>query len=203
MPAALPTTPTDRFASILDGLCHAVAERGGRRLLAGPLVILIWSRLRRLAAQVAALAARITAGRQRRVLARRSPRPAPRRPAQRTLPHDHAWLLPLVPQASGYGSQLQHLLADPEFAALVDAAPQMRRLLRPLCRMLGVRLPPALVPPPRPPRPAGPPAAPLAQPPAAACRRTAVGPSTAAPPAGAPHAARPLPPRACGPPVAA
>ncbi|MDA8250055.1 MAG: hypothetical protein M0Z28_12880, partial [Rhodospirillales bacterium] len=42
---------------------------------------------------------------------------------------------------------LRYLLAEPEMAALVAAAPQMRRLLRPLCRMLGVRLPPPPVPP--------------------------------------------------------
>ena len=143
MSAALPATPAERFARVIDGLCRAVAERGGGRgRLAGTLVILIWSRVRGLGARIAALAARIAAGRHRRFPARRSPRPAPRRPSQRTLPHSHAWLLRLVPQASAYGSQMQHLLADPGFAALVDAAPQMRRLLRPLCRMLGVRLPP-------------------------------------------------------------
>ena len=83
--ATLPTAPADRFASIIDGLCRAVAARGGGRdRLAGPLVILIWSRLRRIAVRFAALAARIAAGRQRRILSRRPPRPAPRRPAQRT-----------------------------------------------------------------------------------------------------------------------
>ena len=163
--ATLPTTPTDRFASILDGLCRAVAARGGGRdRLHGPLVILIWSRISRIAVRFAALAARIAAGRQRRYPARRPPRPAPRRPAQRSLPHGPAWLLPLVPQASGYGSQLQHLLADPEFAALVDAAPQMRRLLRPLCRMLGVAPPP----PPRTEPPPPPAAVAAAMPPPAA-----------------------------------
>ncbi len=173
--AALPTTPTDRFAGILDGLCRAVAARGGGPdRLAGPLVILIWTRLRRLAVRFAALAARIAAGRQRRILSRRPPRPAQRRPSQRRLPYGPGWLLHVVPQARAYGSQLQHLMADPEFAALVDAAPQMRRLLRPLCRMLGVAPPPprraADAPPPTPvtgamPRPDFP-AAPSTRPPA-------------------------------------
>ena len=75
-----PLGPADRFARILDGLCAAVAARGGGRdRLAGPLVILIWSRLRRLAAQIIALAARIEAGRHRRYPARRPPRPTARR----------------------------------------------------------------------------------------------------------------------------
>ena len=190
MPAALPTTPAERFACIIDGLCRAVAARGGGRdRLAGPLVILIWSRLRGLADRVTALAARIAVGRHRRVLSRRSPRPAPRRPAQRRLPHGHAWLIPLVPQASAYGSQVQHLLTDPEFAALVDAAPQMRRLLRPLCRMLGVRLPP---PPP-----------PIPTPPAAidgATPQPAVASAPRPPPADAPPPADPPPSPAARPP---
>jgi hypothetical protein len=38
--AAIPATPTDRFAGIIDGLCRAVAARGGGRdRLDGPLVI--------------------------------------------------------------------------------------------------------------------------------------------------------------------
>ena len=87
------------------------------------------------------------------------------RPARRDLPHGPLWLVRLVPQASAYGSQLQHLLADPEFAALAETVPQMRRLLRPLSRMLGVRLPPprAVAAPPDIPAPATPaPADPLA-----------------------------------------
>jgi len=183
----------------MEGLCQAVAARGGGwDRLAGPLVVLIWTRLRRIAAQVAALAARIAAGRQRRYPVRRPVRPAPRRPAERKLPHGPAWLLRLVPQASGYGSQLQHLLAEPEMAALIEAAPQMRRLLRPLCRMLGVRPPPA----PRPPPPA--PAAvrpPAVRPPAAPVHPPESTPS--APPGPAPVRAPPAGFDACGPPVPA
>jgi hypothetical protein len=52
---------------------------------------------------------------------------------------------------------LRQLFADPDFAALLEAAPQMRRLLRPLGHMLGVRLPP----PPASVRPDPPPAASL------------------------------------------
>ena len=138
-----PATPTQAFAGLIDGLCRAVARSGAAGLLGGPLALLIWSRLRRLAAQVAALAARIDAGRHRRYPSRRPARPAPRRRAPRVLPHSRAWLLRLVPEAASGGSQLRHLLAEPEMAALLEAAPQMRRLLRPLCHMRGcVRRPP-------------------------------------------------------------
>ncbi len=184
-----PRTQAERFAGIIDGLCRAVAARGaGRDRLAGPLVVLIWMRLRSIAAQVVALAARIAAGRHRRYPARRPPRrpAAPRRRVPLVLPHAPAWLLPLVPcEAGGYASQLRCLLAEPEAAALLDAAPQMRRLLRPLCRMLGVRLPP----PPRPPAE-----------PAAAQFLPAEPPAGRAPPSRTAPSAR-HPPRACGPPL--
>src|SRR6185312_11003612 len=58
-----------------------------------------------------------------------------------------AWLIRLGGyKAAAYGSLLQHLLADPEMAALIAAAPQLGRVLRPLCRMLGIDPGPARLP---------------------------------------------------------
>src|SRR6185437_15551987 len=73
------------------------------------------------------------------------------------------WLLRLAGHNSYkvavYGGFLQNLLADPEMVALIAAAPQLGRVLRPLCRMLGVDPGPARLPPrsrdPRPPRATG------------------------------------------------
>ncbi len=148
MTPSAPLDPADRLALIIDGLCRSVAARIAGRRLAGPLIILIWTRLRRIGRDFAGLAARIRAGRtvRRSATGRRPARPrGPRGP--RRLPQGFAWLLPLVPEAAaGYGSQLRHLLAEPEMAALIAAAPQARRILRPLCRMLGVRLPPGPAP---------------------------------------------------------
>jgi hypothetical protein len=42
-----------------------------------------------------------------------------------------------------FRSQLTYLLADPEMVALIEAAPQARRLLRPLCNMLAIKSVPA------------------------------------------------------------
>ena len=72
-----------------------------------------------------------------------------------------------MPQAVGYRSQLEHLLRDPEMAALLAAAPTaMRRPLRSLCRILGLPPPPILALPPRPkPPPASAPAAKRQKPP--------------------------------------
>lgn len=128
----------DRFALIIDGLCRAVAARH-RFGLAGPLIVLIWGRLRRLATRFAASAARgpATAAPVRRATERR---PASSAPEMR-LPVGFAWLLRLVPEAAGHASQWQFLLSDPEMVALLEQVPRLHRMVRPLCRMLGVAAP--------------------------------------------------------------
>ena len=49
-----------------------------------------------------------------------------------------AWLVVAVRAAAPLGAQLEHLLSQEEYVAFLAACPQARRLLRPLCRMLGV-----------------------------------------------------------------
>jgi hypothetical protein len=165
MVPAPPLTAAGRFARIIEGLCRTVAVRGAGRVTTGPLVILIWTRLRRMGARFAALAARVYAGalpspaRPRCLALFTSVIPAKPVPAsepgakhQRTspslrLPTSFAWLVRFAPEVTGYRSQLYHLLSDPEFATLLSAAPQMGRVLRPLCRMLGIRVPKDLLPP--------------------------------------------------------
>jgi hypothetical protein len=114
--------------------------------------MLLHSRLTRLAQRFAALAARAEAG-TLRPPRRRSRNKSPPRERQPRLPQNFAWLIRLVPEAACFGSQLQHLLSQPEMAALLETAPQAGRLLRPLCRMLAIPVPPALRLPPRPPPP--------------------------------------------------
>ena len=41
-------------------------------------------------------------------------------------------------EAAGYAEQVRALLAEPEMVALIQSAPQARRVLAPLCRMLGI-----------------------------------------------------------------
>jgi hypothetical protein len=199
-----PATSPDRFAESVDVLCRLIARHGHLRRLAGPLIVLIWGRVRTIGTEVAAVLARMRAGRLRRYPARRPPRlgAAPRRPATRSaLPHSRAWLVALIPETAASGAQLQALLAEPELAALLESAPQLRRTLRPLCRMLGVKLPPppprprdaALGPPDQPPDP--PPNAPIAPgaPPEPA-RHAAAPPAPlrpATPPRRQPHASPP------------
>ena len=83
-----PLSATDAFALIMERLYQAVAARSYRGQMAGPLILLICTRLRRLAARFAALAARVRAGTLRsRAPVRAAPRPArhPLRPLLRRL----------------------------------------------------------------------------------------------------------------------
>ena len=55
------------------------------------------------------------------------------------LPGGRGWLVRVLGyEAAGYASQLQHLLNEPEMQALLLALPAVGRVLRPVCRMLGV-----------------------------------------------------------------
>ena len=61
------------------------------------------------------------------------------RAARLRLPAGRGWLVRVLGyEAVGYGSQLEALLAEPEMVAVLAAVPAVGRILRPLCRMLGV-----------------------------------------------------------------
>ncbi len=194
---AAATTPAETFAGILTGLRNAIAAAAAKNPLARLLLVLLWSRLGRLARRFIALAARVEAGTAAPRPRRASPHPAEKRarPPYQRLPRRFAWLPPQVPGAAAFGSQLQYWLATEEMAAILAAAPQAGRMLRPLCRMLGVRPPPALAPPPRPARTPAPDCRPAARPSPAAPRsrppRGGAGRDPAAQPAAQAGARRP------------
>ncbi len=156
-----PRTPAECLATIILWLSRTVDSHSMWGKLARPLAVLILDRIRAIKHRFDRLAARIEAGQftPRRPSATpraRTPRP-PRAP--NPLPQKFAWMVRLVQETAVYGSQLQNLLQQPEMVALMQAAPaEMRRVLRPLCHMLGVRPPPILAPPPsarpKPPSPA-------------------------------------------------
>jgi hypothetical protein len=157
-----PRTPAECLSTILLWLSRAVDAHYLAGRISGPLIILILNRIRAINHRFARLAARISAG---KYVPRRPPDPPRQRAGKRPrgknpLPQGFAWLLKLVPEAVGYRSQLVHLFRDPEMAALMAAAAApLRRPLRSLCWMLGVRPPPILaLPPPVRPKTVAPPA---------------------------------------------
>jgi len=95
----------------------------------------------------------------------RTPRTAPLSPAPRPtllrsgmpivpLPTGRMWLIREIQQTAATRSQLQHWLANtPELAEFLAAAPQARRILNPLCHMLGLKLGTFIPGPPPKPRP--------------------------------------------------
>ena len=98
-----------------------------------------YQRVNRASNALLALMERVRLGQQRGGWSRAIPAVAgaglPRAPrvAAILLPRRFGWLVHLVGyQAAGHGSQLAHLLGDPEMVALVRDVPQARRILRPL-----------------------------------------------------------------------
>jgi hypothetical protein len=168
-----PQAPAERFAAILLWLAKAVAARSGAGL-PFPLIALIVDRLRRIKQRFSHVAAAVGAGNHRPRRRAAAARPGQKPPPPDQLPKEFGWLLKLVPDAAGYRSQLEHLLHDPDMAALLAAAPaSLRRPVRSICWMLAIPPPPVLAPPrkPRKPRPETPAAAadppkPRPQPPA-------------------------------------
>lgn len=128
------------LALIIDGLCAAVAARAPRNP-AAPLLMLAYRRLRRVLLRFTRLLEQAAAGTRplRQVRPARPARAARARPELR-LPSGFAWLVQLVPEAAAFGSQLRHLLLQPEMVALIAAAPEAGRLFGPLGRMLAVQM---------------------------------------------------------------
>ena len=153
MPNPQPTA-AERIARFLLHLIQGVAARSGAGL-PFPLIALIGNRIRLIKQRIARLAARVAGGTyapRRSGPRRESENPKPRQPCK--LPQKFGWLLPLVPDAVVWRSQLERLLGDPEVAALLAAAPaSLGRPLRSLCWMLLLR-PPEILAPPRRARPA-------------------------------------------------
>ena len=138
-------SPSERLAQIIEVLCAGVAARGGRQHSLSPLVIVVWSYFKRLSARFDRLVLRVRAG--------KAARPARTRPASNAapptasrpepkpklrLPTSLFWLRYLAPQTAPLHGSLRLLLCDPEMVALLEREPQAGRLLRPLCRALGI-----------------------------------------------------------------
>ncbi|CAG4917252.1 unnamed protein product [Acidocella sp. C78] len=125
-----------RFETFIEALCAHIAAAGLKHGVAGPVIVLIWQRLRRLGARFARLAA-IPARRRKTA---RAGSAGPRSP----LPRRFAWLTRLIPGTASVAAQFRAMLETEEMAALVAATPQAGRILRPLCHTLGIRPPTCL-----------------------------------------------------------
>ena len=141
-----PPSLADRFAAIIAWLLKAACtENNRRRAMDGPLTTAFIFRVQRLRNRFVALyakwkAGRLPARRRRRRAGPARPTDKPRPPS--LLPRSFAWLHRFVPEsAPPAAGKMFPLFEDPELLAFHDAAPQVGRILRPYCWMVGVKPP--------------------------------------------------------------
>ncbi len=143
--------PAVLFEFLIGTLCGVVEIVGPRHGLSGAVMGLIWRRVRALGDRFAKLVERVRAGgfcdelpvRGRVASARPEGTAAvwPRRALGKLRQHC-GWLKHLLHETEGSQSRMYWVLARPEFKELLAAAPlHFGRILRPLCRMLGVEVP--------------------------------------------------------------
>jgi hypothetical protein len=152
--ASIISTPADRLATVFGWILAAV-RRGfasNQARLEGPVQVALYGLMVRRIAQtrdrLIRLAARLQAGwtYQPKPYAPRHPPAGPRREPNPLTTGSH-WLFRSVPgPASGAANAaLNNLLAEPEIAAVLAAAPKPAwRILRSVCWMLGVEKPQVL-----------------------------------------------------------
>ena len=179
MPPLLPL-----LTAILSGLRAAIGASSalvarnpafaGLAAARSALLVRAWSYIGRTSTRLARLFARYQAATlaqstlaQSTLAKPRLPRPGRTTPLPATLrlPTRKSWIVATIGYtAAGHASQLNHLLARPDFAAFLAATPQAGRLLRPLCHILGIPTPPAIARP-KPARKPRTPPAPASKPP--------------------------------------
>jgi len=153
-------TLTDRFASVIEGLCGVVRAQAGRTEMATLLLTVLWNRLRRICRRFNERAAQVRDGTVPAIVPARPRAVASRTAASRSpaggLPRQFGWLLRSMPEpwhVAHWRNLLEGMFSDPEMAAVIAGAPQVGRELRPLCWMLAIKPPPGLALPRRPRRP--------------------------------------------------
>jgi len=130
----------EHFALYLFHLKAVIAPRRHMKKERFDFLAFLWHRLWSIEKRFAKLYARWKNG---TLPKQRGPRPGRTRktrpaPAMR-LPAGRMWLIKDMQETAFAGSQLRHLIATtPELHEFLKAAPQARRLLNPICHMLGV-----------------------------------------------------------------
>ena len=150
------------FTTIATGLRLALRLAAARIPALAPLLLLIvHNRLGRMVLRLDRLALLWQEGRLPKPRPTRAPQaePRPQSPQRPYIPAGQAWLIRLAQPAVHSIYPVELFLARPDTQAFLQAVPQAGRLLRPLCRMLGIT-PPAILKrprmPPAPPRPVRP-----------------------------------------------
>ena len=131
------------FTAILTNLQAAIAVVAARDRMLTVLLVAVWGRIGRMRTRLERLIALWRAGMLPKP---RKSRAGDLRTGVRTvsaIPTVPAWLLVAVREAGAFGAPLEHLLSQAECVEFLAACPQAGRILRSLCRMLGVGVKPA------------------------------------------------------------
>ena len=132
------------LSAVIRGLRVAVAAWGGRGLLGGLVLLLVYRRLGEIGRRMEGMARRFQAGvvwRRVRVVGPGASAVGRRGRAVRVWPGRFGWLVRVAGfEAAGFGSQLRAVLETPEMVALLAASPEAVRVLRPLCRALAIEM---------------------------------------------------------------
>jgi hypothetical protein len=140
-------SPYSDLSVVIRALRGAVGGWGLRGWLSQALVLLVYRRLGVISGKMERLSQRFQAGRLWRIVDRvvataavaAEAGGAKRAARVVAWPRRFGWLVRCASyHAAGYGCQLREILGQPEMVALLLAAPQAGRILRPMCRMLAV-----------------------------------------------------------------
>ncbi|MCC6719563.1 MAG: hypothetical protein IT555_16905 [Acetobacteraceae bacterium] len=147
------------LCAILTDLRAAIGAHLGRDRTHQALLTEAWARIGRMSRRLQTLYSRWQAGTLPRLRPSRAGQSVTGQsrtdpPARAYFPRGHAWLASHADHhVRGHASQLAHLLARPDAEAFLAAVPRAGRILRPLCRMLGIAVPAPIALPPRPRKP--------------------------------------------------
>ena len=141
------TFAAERFTIIIEELCRVVSKHAAARFIDKAMLLLIWNRLMRMAKQFTNVATRVRTGTlvvRERVASAVEEGPVEEVAARPwvapgdKLPTHFRWLVNMVPEAEPFAGDVVWLMLRVEVRRLIFEAPQLGRILRPLCKALGV-----------------------------------------------------------------
>ena len=132
------------FSFLLTNLQAAIAVVSARERHLTVLLVAVWGRIGRMRSRLERLIRLWRAGMLPKARKSRAGEGRSSVRAPSIIPTAPGWLLMAVRETRVVRTQLENLLSEAEWVEFLAAAPQAGRILRPLCRMLGVgQKPPA------------------------------------------------------------
>ena len=143
------TYAAELFTRTIEELCRKLNKHAAARFIDRAMLLLIWNRLMRMAKRFTNIATRVRTGtlvvREREASAPVAEGPVEEEVVVRPwvapgdkLPTHFRWLVNMVPEAEPIAGDVVWLMLRVEVRKLIFEAPQLGRILRPLCKALGV-----------------------------------------------------------------